>query len=154
MNKIVTITGHKNCKKELVVDDLIKNDGVGYIKPYTDWEIAPNLDESYIDMYNHVSSERLDKMIEKQDVLYSTTINGHRFFIFGIQMKNKVNVLYADDYGVIQIKDNWDNVFTVRIVSDKEIKSDRVGEYLFDHEFDCIFDYDKDNIEDLEEMIL
>ena len=154
MKRIVTITGQKNCKKEFLVADICKEDGIQYVKPYTDRELPPNSDEMDADMYNYVLPTVMEDMIRDEDVLCETKVNGHRYLIFAFQMTAQVNVVYADDYAVVQIKDNWDDVYTVRVVNDAERPSDRVGEYLYPHEFDKVFDYDKDDVAELVELVL
>lgn len=154
-NKIVTVTGHKNSKKEFVVADLVKDDErVQYVKPYTSRELPPNADEIYAEDYHYVLPTVMEDMVRDEDVLLDQTINNHRYVIFAFQMTAPVNVVFADDYGVIQIKDKWDNLFTVKVHNQKEIHSERVGEYLFDHEFDCVFYSDKDDVAVLKDMVV
>ena len=153
-NKIITITGHKNCRKEFLVADLSKEDGVQYVKPYTNREVLPYLDETYKDMWNCIPTDELSDKAMFEKVLAKTEINGHLYMFFDSQMTAPVNIVFADDYAVASIKENWDNVVTVRVVADDEIQSDRVGEYLYQHEFDYVFDYDKDNYQELKEKLL
>ena len=155
-NKIVTITGHLNSGKETVVNKLTENDGVEYVKPYTDREIPPNLvgDPFYENMYNHILPSVMEDMLRDEKVLAQTIVNGHRYVYFEFQMVHPVNVLIADDYAVIDIQQNYDNVYTVRVVSENETQVDRVGEYLFQHEFDFVLDYDNEPVEMVRDMIL
>lgn len=154
MNKVVTITGHKNCGKEFVVLDLIKNDGVEFVKPYTDRELPPNAEDIHIESFNYVLPTVMDDMLRDEEALFETTINGHRYAVFSFQMIHPVNIIFADDYEVVSAKEHYPNVYTVRIVSENETQSDRVGEYLYQHEFDFVLDYDKEPVEILRDMIL
>ena len=156
MNKIVTVTGHKNSGKGIVALKLASNDGAGFIKPYTDREIPPSMkgEPLYEELYNYVLPTVLDDMLREEQALSETIINGHRYVYFSFQMINAVNVLIADDYEVINIKETYPRVYTVRVVSENEEQSDRVGEYLFQHEFDFVFDYDNDPVEMLRDVVL
>lgn len=153
--KIVTLTGHKFTKKTIVASRLANNSDVEYIKPYTDREIPKWMVEYEIEDLHFVLPSVLDKMIEEEDVLTMKTINGNRYVIFKFQMVAPYNVVIVDDYGVLDIESEWDGeVYTIRLVSDNEKQSDRVGEYLFKHEFDLVFDYNKDDFDELESKIV
>ena len=150
LNKVITLTGHKNCGKYNVAMDLAENSDVAFIKPYTDREIPlDDIPEEYGD-FHYVSKDTLDLMIEDDEVLSSTMIDGNRYVFFKFQLTAQYNVLIADDYGVVDIKSNWGDVYSVKVYSDKQIDSDRVGVYLYDHEFDEIFHYGLDDVDELE----
>lgn len=146
MNRIVTITGHKHPKKAILFDDLNKMNGVQFVKPYTDRELPHNSEKIHYEEYNYVLPAVMEDMLRDEKVICKTVVNGHRYVFFAFQMTEKVNVLFADDYGVVQIKENYDNVCTVRLVSnrdsDKTYRSERVGEYLYTHEFNFVFELD------------
>ena len=64
-------------------------------------------------------------------------------------------MVIVDDYGVVDIRDKWKGkLYTIRLVSDNEERSDRVGEYLYKHEFDLVFDVDHDDFNELEARIV
>ena len=156
MNKIVTVTGHKNCGKDIVVKELTKNDGVVFIKPYTDRELPPHLvgDSFYEERYNYVLPSVMEDLLRDSQPLSEKLINGHRYVYFAFQMVNPVNVVIADDYEVVSIKETYPSVYSVRVVSEKEEQSDRVGEYLYQHEFDFVLDFDNEPVELVRDMVL
>ena len=150
MNNIVSLTGHKNSGKVSVGLDLAKNSAVEFVKAYTD---RPSND-MWIDCYHFVSPEKLDALIEERDVLYKSMVDGHRYVFFKDQLTAPYNVLILDDYGVADLQGKYSNYFySVKVVSKNQKDSDRVGVYLYNHEFDEVFDYDTDEIEDLEARI-
>ena len=73
--KIITLTGAKNTNKELLAYKLSQNSDVGYIKPYTDRESPEDAEECDVNNYNYVSKDRLDEMIEEDEVLCKTLID-------------------------------------------------------------------------------
>ena len=149
MKKIVTITGHKYTRKDTIATELAKNSEVEFVHPYTERDVV--VDSGYDSEYHIVLPSTLDKMIKDEKVLAITTVNDCRYVFFEFQFIKPYSVIIADDYAVIDIKKNWNGeVFTIRAVSDNEEQSDRVGEYLFKHEFDAIFDYARDDIHELE----
>lgn len=153
MKKIISLTGAKHSGKLNLAMDLAKNSDVVFIRPYTDREVP--LSDIAWDFceFHYVSKETLDLMIKSEKVLSTTTINGDRFVFFEFQLTEAYNVMILDDYAVCEVKDNYKDVFTVKVHSDKEEKSDRVGEYLFDHEFNQVFYYGIDDIDVLEWVI-
>jgi len=150
MNHIVSLTGHKGSGKTKLAFDLCKNSAIGYVKAYTD---AP-CHIQWLDCFNYVSKEDLDALIEEREVLYSSMVNGHRYVFFKDQLTSAYNILILDDYGVADLSAEYSNHFySVKVVSKNQKDSDRVGVYLFNHEFDEVFDIDNDEIEDLEARI-
>lgn len=155
IKKIITLTGHKHTKKDIVAEKLAKNSDVAFIKPYTDKEKKSYILDEYVGGYHHMSKEELDYMIRNEEVLCKTKIGDARYVFFKSQLTAPYNVLIVDDYAVVEIKDNWKgSIYTIRLVSDNEEESDRVGEYLYKHEFDLIFDYYKDDFDELEAKIV
>lgn len=153
--KIVTLTGHKFTKKTIVASKLASNSDVVYVQPYTDRELPKWAVDGEELGFHFVLPSVLDKMIEEEDVLTMKTVNENRYVFFKFQFIAPYNVVIVDDYGVLDIKNEWDDlIYTIRLVSDKEKQSDRVGEYLFKHEFDLIFDYDKDDFDEMESKII
>ena len=155
MKKIVTITGHKHTKKGIIATKLAQNSDVEYVRPYTARDLPKGLPHSLEAEYNIVLPSVLDDMMKTEKVLSVTEINGHKYVYFEFQFVKPYSVVIADDYAVVSIKDNWEwgDVFTIRLVSDNEVQSDRVGEYLYKHEFDVVFDVDRDDIYELEHLI-
>ena len=153
LNKIITLTGHKNCGKELIARRLAYNSDIQYVRPYTDKKVTIRADEYDLGDLNYVSKKKLDEMIEEEEVLSITTINGTRYVFFKSQLTEAYNVLIADDYAVMDIKGKWKNIYTVKVYGHMQSDSDRVGEYLYDHEFDEVFNYDEDDLEMLEVRI-
>ena len=150
MNKIVTLTGYKNCGKYNLAMDLANNSDVAFIKPYTDREILlDEIPEEYGE-FHYVSKDTLDIMMEDDEVISSTTINGNRYVFFKFQLTAPYNVLIADDYAVVDIRSNWKNTYSIKVYGDNQKDSDRVGVYLYDHEFDEIFHYGSDDVDSLE----
>lgn len=147
MRNIVSLTGHKNSGKLEVAWDLSKNSDVAFVKPFTDRPIH----DLWSDCYNFVSKERLDELIESLEVLYSSKIGDYRYVFFKNQLVKDYNVLILDDYGVAELKNKYHKYFySIKIVSQNQRDSERVGVYLYNHEFDKVFDYDNDYIGDLE----
>ena len=152
--KIITVTGHKNCGKDIIAQRLSKYENVSYIKPYTDRELPQNAEPIDLEKYHYVLPTVMEDLLRDEKVLAMTEVNGHLYVFFEFQMRDEYNVLIADDYAVISIKDNFDGrVITVRVVSENETESDRVGEYLYAHEFDYFIDYDKYDLDDLRGLV-
>lgn len=151
--KIITVTGHKHSGKLIVVDDLTKYDKVNYIKPYTDRELPPNSEPIHSEQYHHVLPTVMEDLLRDEKVLSKTVINGHNYVFFEFQLKEGYNVMIADDYAVMDIKDHFGDVTTIRVISENEEESDRVGEYLYAHEFDYLIDYDRYSPKELEDIV-
>lgn len=148
--RIVTLTGAKNSGTDKIASLLSENSDVGYIRPYTDKNIPfGEIAELYGD-YHHVAPEVLDQMIEDEEVLSINYVNGTRYVFFKFQLEYDYNILIADDYTVVNIKTNYDDVYSVMVHSKDEKPSNRVGVYLYEHEFDEVFNYDTDDIDSLE----
>ena len=152
---IITLTGHKNCGKDNIAYKLSKNSGVSYIHPYTDRPVPEYMEAEELDAdYNFVSSEKLDKMMDHLDVVSVTLINGHRYVFFERQLTAPYNVMIVDDYALADIKDQWSGrLYSVRVKSKNEVESNRIGEYFYEHEFDEVFNYDSDDVDELEARI-
>ena len=148
MKKIITLTGHKHCGKYLVACKLADNSDVAFIKPYTDKETSPSDGEDFD--FHYVSKDTLDDLIERETVLSSTTINGNRYVFFECQLEKPYNVLIADDYAVVDIQDKFkQNVYSIKVWNEMQVESERVGKYLYNHEFDEVFHYGVDDIDEL-----
>lgn len=151
--KIITITGHKNTGKVYLARKLATNSGVDYIIPFTDKEFKGDKPQEYYDL-QFVDPVELDDMIKKNDVLISTVIDDDRYVVFKSQLTNNYNVLIVDDWQLTDLMSNWDGeLYTIKVKSKNQKKSDRVDVYLFDHEFDEVFDMDYDDYYLLEARI-
>ena len=147
MNNIISLTGHKHCGKLELGFKLAENTAIEFVKPYTD---KPDND-LWCDCYHYVSVERLNELISEREVLYKTKIGKWRYVFFKDQLTAPYNVLILDDYGVAQLKPDYDKyMYTVKVCSVNEKPSKRVGVYLYDHEFDEVFEFDTDAVEELE----
>ena len=147
MNNIISLTGAKDSGQLKLAFDLAQNSAVGFVKPYTDRPY----NSVWSDCYNFVSDEVLDTMIEEKEVLYQSNLNGHRYVFFKDQLTETYNVLILDDYGVAELSTRYSNdLYSIKVVSADEKDSSRVGVYLYNHEFDKVFDYDNDDVGELE----
>lgn len=147
MNNIISLTGAKNSGQLKLAFDLAKNSAVGFVKPYTDRPF----NSIWSDCYYFLSKEDLDTMIGEKEVLYQSIINGHRYVFFKEQLTETYNILILDDYGVAELSTKYSNdIYSIKVVSANEKNSTRVGVYLYNHEFDKVFDYDNDSVEELE----
>ena len=153
MNKIITLTGHKNCGKELLARRLAYNSDIQYVRPYTDKKVTIRAEASELGDLNYVTPRKLDEMIENEEVLSITQIGDVRYVFFKSQLTEAYNVLIADDYAVMDIRNNWGNTYSIKVYGHMQNDSDRVGEYLYDHEFDETFNYDEDDYSMLEVRI-
>lgn len=152
---IITLTGHKNTKKDYIANKLCENSEVHYIKPYCDCEVTLRDDTNAYYDYHQVSKEKLDSMIKEYEVISIREINGIRFVFFEFQLDEGYNVMIVDDYSLMDVRANYptDELFAIKLKSDDEVKSDRVDVYLYDHEFDEVFDVDYGDLDLLEVKI-
>lgn len=149
--KIITLTGGKNTKKEVLAYRLAKNSDVSYIKPYTDREVSDEMDESELNGYNYVSKDTLDKMIEEDEVLCKSLVNGNRYVFFKSQLTHDYNVMIVDDYALVDLQGKWKKeLYSIKVKSNKEKPSNRIDTYLYDHEFDKVYNIDTDDFDALE----
>ena len=151
----MTITGHKHTNKDILAKRLAENSDIEFVRPYTARELPNWGDADYLDSeFNVVLPNVLEDMMSTEKVLSVTEIGDNKYVFFDFQFREPYSVVVVDDCGVISIKDNWDGkVFTIRIVSSSEEKSERVDKYLNKHEFDAIFDFEKDDLSELEHLI-
>ncbi len=151
---ILTLTGHKHSGKELIAENFAKNSDVAFLKPYTDRPLEKGEYPEEHGGFHYVSKERLDKIMDHQKVLCCTRINGYRYVYLERQLTASYNVMILDDYALVDVKDRWKGrIYSVKVRSDDEVQSDRVGEYYYDHEFDEVFHYGKDDFDELEARI-
>ena len=151
MRKIITLTGHRYCGKVSVAIKLSRNSDMEIVHPVTDKPIPKERTDYYGDEYAHVSKERMDELIATEHLLSQTVIDGYRYCFFEFQLKAPYNIMILDDDALVQTKENYDgDVYSIKVWSDNEKKSKRVGESVQDYEFDEIFHYKVDDVEELE----
>ena len=145
--KIVSLTG-AGSGVTYTAEKLAENSDVAYLKPYTDKETLSSA-ESIVG-YHQVSKEELDLMIQTEDVLCITKVNNHRWVYFKSQLEEAYNILITDDYSVVDLWDRWDGeLYNIKVVTPENLKSNRIDVYLYDHEFDEVFDYKTDDFDEL-----
>ena len=129
-------------------DKLAENSDVAYLKPYTDKLELSSAEKNW--MYHQVSSEEMDELLECYPILSSTLIDGNRWVYFKFQLKEAYNVLVLDDYAFADLRSNWDGeLYSVKVVTPENLRSNRIGVYMYDHEFDEVFDYKTDDFDEL-----
>ena len=144
MKNIITITGAKHTGKMVLASKLSENSDCIWVKPYTDNQRA------YPDCYHPLIKEDLDKMIEDEKPVFTTIIRGFRYVVFPSQLNAEYNILIVDDYALIDVKEAWnEHIITIKVHSDREEPSLRSGVYLFDHEFDEVYNVDTDDFDEL-----
>ena len=150
--KIVSLTG-MGSGVTYTAERLARNSDVAYVKPYTDKEKLSSAEWNW--GYHQVSKSELDELMETYPVLCCNRINGHRWVYFKFQLEEAYNVLIVDDYALVELQHNWDkDLYSIKVVTDENEKSNRVGVYLYDHEFDEVFDYRTDDMDELEARII
>jgi len=157
LKKIVTLTGHKNCKKDIVASRLSENSDVEWIKPYVGINLPKGVEPiEMADRFHIVLPQVLEDMIRQEKVLYKILINGKWYVFFEFQLTHDYNVMILDDLGVITLwdKDVWaGETYNIFVTSKQETPSERVGEYLNKTDFDEVFDADVGDIHELEVRI-
>lgn len=146
--RIISLTGVGN-RTYWVAFKLGNNSDVAFIQPYTD---KVKLNSAEIEAgYHQVTKDTLDLLIESEEVLSSTMINGNRYVFFKFQLSEAYNVMIVDDYALVDLQSNYDGeLYTVKVVTDENLKSQRIGVYLYDHEFDEVFDPKNDDYDEFE----
>ena len=148
MNNIISLTGAKQSGKVELGFKLAENSAVQFVKAYTDRKSNQLIWE---DCYIFVSSEKLDELLVEREVLHITNIQGNRYVFFKDQLTASYNILIVDDYGVVDLRDKYtNNLYSIKVVSKNQKPSNRVDVYLYNHEFDKVFDVDNDKVEELE----
>lgn len=151
--KIVTITGHKNTKKDYIASKLAENSDVEFIKPYVDVELPKGIEPEEFGEYHIVLPAVMDDMIRDEKVICITEIENRRYVFFDFQLTADYNILIVDDYGMMLIKEKYDDVYSILLKSKNQRPSKRVLEFLTPTEFDEVFDVDNDDIDELEVRI-
>lgn len=143
--KIIAINGAKNTKKEVMALRLANNSAVKYVRPYSTKKSIH---------FEWVKKDVLKDMMDKEEPLCKTIIKGEIYCFFKSQFKEDYNVVIVDDYALVDLMSNWDDeIITVRLKSKDSESSERFGSYLYDHEFDIVFNIDTDDYFELEAMI-
>ena len=150
--KIIALYGGKNSKKDLLANRLANNSDVVYVKPYTDKEVPVYEEDWEMDDYIHLNAKQLSHKMEREVPLAIITLKSHRYVFFSTQFKENFCVVILDDAGLHGFKKMWDGeLVTIRVHSDTEEHSDRC--LMTDDEFDIVFNYDKDDYDELEHEI-
>ena len=145
--KIVSLTG-AGSGVTYTAEKLAENSDVAYLKPYTDKEELSSAES--IMGYHQISKEEMDNFLETEDVLSCITVDGHRWAYFKFQLKEAYNILVTDDYGLVDLRSNWKGeLYSVKVATEQNHKSNRIGVYLYNHEFDEVFDYKTDDFDEL-----
>ena len=141
---IISVTGHPNSGHVKLAYKLSLNSAVEFIHPFTD-----DPKDVYFE-YHQVSKEKLDELMDTHEVLSVTMIDGYRFVFFKEQLVADYNVLILDDYALADLKGKYDRLYSIKCWSSCQGDSDRVGVYLYNHEFSKVFQYEADSVEELE----
>ena len=148
MNNIISLTGAKQSGKVDLGLRLAENSAVQFVKAYTDRKSNQLMWE---DCYIFVSPEKLDELLIEREVLHITKIHGNRYVFFKDQLTASYNILIVDDYGVVDLREKYtNNLYSIKVISKNQKASNRVDVYLYNHEFDKVFDMDNDKVEELE----
>lgn len=150
--RIITISGAKNTKKDIVAFKLAQNSDCVWVHPYTDFEYPVNLEDYEQDQYTHLNEKKLSRKMERETPLAVSEVNGHRYVFFENQLTAGFCVLIADDRIVTYLKKNWEGeLVTVKCHSKNESYSERC--LLNDDEFDIIFNTDDGDYDELSELV-
>ena len=148
--KIIALNCAKNGKADVVAMRLASNSDVVYVKPYTDRDIPVNQEDWEQDDYIHLNSKQLSDKIEREPVAVSCKVGDNHYVYFHNQFSSGFVVLLLDDNCLKVMKENYgDDVIAIRVKSDSEELSERSGN-LRDSFFDIVFNYDIEDIDELE----
>lgn len=144
--KLICITGAKNSKKHLLAMSLANNSDCIWIKPYTDKKFSR--DNPLDDMYIPMNSQQLTHKMEREVPLVVVELEEVRYVFFENQLNADFVVLIGDDRVASYLRNEWDGeLITVKCHSDSEEFSER--NKMLDKEFDIVFNYDNDDVDDL-----
>lgn len=150
--KIIAIHGAKNSKKDLLAFKLANNSDCVWVKPYTDMQNPPNLEDYEQDDLIHLNEKKLSAKMEREIPLCVTEVNGHRYVFFENQFTSGYCVIIGDDRVIQYLKNDWKgDLVTVKCHSKTEEYSER--NLLDDDDFDIVFNYDVDDYDYFEAMI-
>ena len=145
MTKIIVLNGEKYTDKISVALRLASNSDVEYSVPYSTKD-DPN--------YEYMRKKELLELIKQDTPLMTTHLKGEIYVYLKSQFTADYCVVIADDYALIELQNTWKgDIITVRLISEKSEKSERSNVYLYNHDFDIVFDFDNDDFHMLEAMI-
>ena len=148
--KIIALNNARNGKADAVAMKLASNSDVVYVRPYTDKRVPVNQEDWEQDDYIHLNAKQLSDKMDKEDVAVSCKVGNNHYVYFHNQFSSGFVVLILDDECLKTIKKDYgDDVVAVRVKSNSEELSSRSGN-LRDGFFDIIFDYDVEDIDELE----
>lgn len=148
--KIVALNCAKNGKADEVAIKLASNSDAVYVRPYTDRDVPVNQEDWNQDDYIHLNSKQLSDKMERENVAVSCKVGDNHYVYFHNQFASGFVVLILDDACIKVMKDMYqEDLVSVRVKSSSEELSERSGN-LRDGFFDVIFDYDTEDIDDLE----
>ena len=149
--KLIVISGAKNSKKDLLAMSLANNPDVVWIKPYSNRKIPINADPH--DDFIALNDSQLNVKLSREVPLAETIVKGNRYIFFENQLKGEYVLIIGDDRIAYNIENNWDGeVISIRCHSDDERSSSRF--LMADEEFDYVFNYGTDDLDEFKEMIL
>ena len=149
--KLIVISGAKNSKKDLLAHRLASNSDCIWIKPYSDRTMPINADPT--DSFIRLNTRQLNDKMMREVPLAETVVKGNRYVFFENQLKGAYCVIVGDDRIVFNLKNNYESeLVTIRCHSDTEKSSPRF--LLGDEEFDYVFNYDHDDYDTLEALIV
>ena len=149
--KLIVISGAKNSKKDLLASRLASNSDCIWIKPYSNKKVPINSDP--VTEFIRLNDKQLNRKLEQEVPLAETVVNGNRYIFFENQLNADYVVIIGDDRVVFNLKNNWKGeIVTVKCHSKSEEASSRF--LLSDEEFDIVFDYDIDDYDTFEAMII
>lgn len=149
--KLILISGAKNSKKDLLAHRLANNSDCIWIKPYSDRSVPVNADPD--DRFIKLNDIQLEDKMMKEIPLTETVVSGNRYVFFENQLKGDYCVIVGDDRIVFNLLNNYSgDIVTIKCHSNSEKPSSRF--LMPDEEFDFVFNYDTDDYDTLEAMII
>ena len=148
--KLIVISGARNSKKSLLAQRLSDRLGCLWVKPYSNRKVPINA-EPQTD-FIALNDKQLNEKLEREESLAETIANGNRYIYFKNQLKGDYAVITGDDSIVLGTVHNWNgDILTIKCHSDDERPSVRC--LMNDDEFNHTFHYEKDNFDELLEMV-
>ena len=148
---MILISGARDSKKDLLAHRLANNSDCIWIKPYSDKAVPVNADPD--DRFIRLNSVQLNDKMMREVPLAETVIAGNRYVFFENQLRGDYCVLIGDDRIVFNLKNNYEgDMVSIKCHSNSEKPSSRF--LLEDSDFDFVFNYDTDDYDTLEAMII
>lgn len=149
--KLILISGARNSKKDLLAHRLASNSDCIWIKPYSDKTVPVNADPD--DRFIRLNQAQLNVKMMREVPLAETVIAGNRYVFFENQLKGDYCVIVGDDRIVFHLMNNYEgDMVSIKCHSNSEKNSSRF--LIEDDEFDFVFNYDIDDYDTLEAMII